>query len=152
MVDSLGGTTKYTYDAWDGCTVIQDLTDCGIATVNPFRYRGYYYDEEIGMYYLQSRYYNPCVGRFVNGDEWSYLIYCDKVLLLNFFLYGNNDAVDNTDEYGYWSIPRGAVAFVVDALFMVIPVFGVAFAPIKSIAKEYGKFALKNKVREPLAN
>lgn len=66
--------------------------------------------------------------------------------------YGNNDAVDNTDEYGYWSIPRGAVAFVVDALFMAIPVFGVAFAPIKSIAKEYGKFALKNKVREPLAN
>ena len=48
---------KYTYDAWGVCTISQDVSDCGIANVNPFRYRGYYYDSEIGLYYLQSRYY-----------------------------------------------------------------------------------------------
>ena len=48
---------KYSYDAWGVCTISQDSSDCGIAAVNPFRYRGYYYDIEIGLYYLQSRYY-----------------------------------------------------------------------------------------------
>jgi len=54
---------RYTYDALGVCTVTQDDSDCNIATVNPFRYRGYYFDNEIGLYYLQSRYYNPIVGR-----------------------------------------------------------------------------------------
>ena len=85
MVDSLGGTTKYTYDAWGGCTVIQDLTDCGIATVNPFRYRGYYYDEEIGLYYLNSRYFDPATGKFINSDE-PVLIY-DAYTVLSYDLF-----------------------------------------------------------------
>jgi RHS repeat-associated protein len=54
--------------AWGKCTVIAN-EGVGIGDINPFRYRGYYYDKEIGMYYLQSRYYDPEVGRFVNGDE-----------------------------------------------------------------------------------
>ena len=44
------------YDAWGVCTVVSDETEEGIAAVNPFRYRSYYYDTETGMYYLQSRY------------------------------------------------------------------------------------------------
>ena len=48
---------KYSYDAWGVCTVVSDTSECSIATINPYRYRGYYYDNEIGMYYLQSRYY-----------------------------------------------------------------------------------------------
>ena len=39
-----------------------------IANVNPYRYRGYYYDIETGLYYLQSRYYDPETGRFINAD------------------------------------------------------------------------------------
>ena len=46
---------RYSYDAWGACTVVSDISDCSIATVNPYRYRCYYYDAEIGMYYLQSR-------------------------------------------------------------------------------------------------
>ena len=53
---------RYSYDAWGKCTILSDTSGCEIATVNPFRYRGYYYDAEIGMYYLQSRYYDPDVG------------------------------------------------------------------------------------------
>ena len=63
----------YTYDAWGNFTI---STTSGITATernivryyNPFRYRGYYYDIDIGMYYLQSRYYNPQWGRFVNAD------------------------------------------------------------------------------------
>ena len=39
-----------------------------VSTLNPFRYRGYYYDTETGLYYLQSWYYNPATGRFINAD------------------------------------------------------------------------------------
>ena len=60
---------KYSYDAWGVCTVTSDTSECSIATINLYRYRGYYYDNEIGMYYLQSRYYNPVVGRFINADD-----------------------------------------------------------------------------------
>ncbi|MGN0533475.1 MAG: RHS repeat-associated core domain-containing protein [Eubacterium sp.] len=46
-----------------------DTTSIGIANLNPIRYRGYYYDTDTGLYYLQSRYYNPQVGRFLNADN-----------------------------------------------------------------------------------
>ena len=47
---------RYSYDAWGVPEIKSDSSDCQIATINPFRYRGYYYDEEIGLYYLQSSY------------------------------------------------------------------------------------------------
>ena len=59
---------SYTYDAWGVCTIVSDNTGI-IARVNPFRYRGYYFDQETGLYYLQSRYYNPNTCRFVNSDS-----------------------------------------------------------------------------------
>ena len=45
----------YSYDAWGVCTIVSDLSNCNIAEVNPFRYRGYYYDSETKLYYLQAR-------------------------------------------------------------------------------------------------
>ena len=70
-ITNASGTTvaNYTYDAWGACTISSDTSGCNIATINPFRYRSYYYDDEIGMYYLQSRYYDPVVGRFLNSDK-----------------------------------------------------------------------------------
>lgn len=59
----------YSYDAWGVCTIVSDLSNCNIAEVNPFRYRGYYYDSETKLYYLQARYYDPAVGRFINVDD-----------------------------------------------------------------------------------
>ena len=41
-------------------------SDCDLANINPFRYRGYVYDSETGLYYLKSRYYDPVTGRFLN--------------------------------------------------------------------------------------
>ena len=51
---------KYVYDAWGN--------SLKVGTANPFRYRGYYYDNESGLYYLQTRYYDAAIGRFINAD------------------------------------------------------------------------------------
>jgi len=92
---------KYSYDAWGVCTVTQDSV--GIATVNPFRYRGYYYDVEIGLYYLRSRYYDAGVGRFINADspEMVRLQIEGQITTSNLFSYCYNDSINNTDETGY---------------------------------------------------
>ena len=70
---------KYVYDAWGKVLSVKDAygTEISDAThvgfINPFRYRSYYYDVETGLYYLQSRYYDPDVGRFINSDALEYL-------------------------------------------------------------------------------
>ena len=66
IVDTTGASVaKYAYDAW-GRVVYSIGT---MAAINPIRYHGYYYDAELGMYYLGERYYDPQVKRFVNADH-----------------------------------------------------------------------------------
>ena len=93
----------YTYDAWGKCslsgangnTILEDKV---VAFYNPFRYRGYYYDCETGYYYLQSRYYNPEWGRFLNAD--GYVSTGTGMLGYNMFAYCNNNPVMFTDPTG----------------------------------------------------
>ncbi|MDD4513929.1 MAG: RHS repeat-associated core domain-containing protein [Eubacteriales bacterium] len=66
--------------------------------VNPFRYRGYVYDEETGLYYLRSRYYNPEWNRFVNAD--AVLGVVSILLSQNIFSYCNNSPIVNSDPSG----------------------------------------------------
>jgi len=75
LVDNMGNfQASYEYDAWGKVLSVKDkngneITDPNhIANINPIRYRGYYYDRETGLYYLQSRYYDPETGRFINAD------------------------------------------------------------------------------------
>ncbi len=101
ITDKDGNTVaKYSYDAWGVPTITQDTSNCQIATVNPFRYRGYYYDSEIGMYYLQSRYYNPVMGRFVNGDDVEYLGRGSNLSAYNLFHYCENEPICRLDPFG----------------------------------------------------
>lgn len=95
------GTTKaeYTYDAW-GNVIASTGTDSGIGAVNPLLYRGYYYDSELGMYYLRSRYYDPGIRRFINADSVDYLGENETELSYNLFAYCENDAVNCSDEVG----------------------------------------------------
>ncbi|MEE1317869.1 MAG: RHS repeat-associated core domain-containing protein, partial [Ruminococcus sp.] len=75
----------YTYDSYGKIIAQTDTTIYDIANLNPFRYRGYVYDDETGLYYLNSRYYDPETGRFINAD-----IYCDtmsNILGTNMFTY-----------------------------------------------------------------
>ena len=96
---------NYNYDAWGNVisvtdangTVITDSTH--IANVNPLRYRGYYYDSETGLYYLQSRYYDPAVKRFINADT---LLGANKDILgNNVFAYCSNNPVNYSDPTGH---------------------------------------------------
>ena len=62
---------NYSYDSWGICTV--ESQSGGIGDVNPFRYRGYYYDKETSLYYLLTRYYDPTIGQFISPDNFRYL-------------------------------------------------------------------------------
>ena len=95
---------KYSYDAWGVCTIESDISASNIASVNPFRYRGYYYDSEIGLYYLQSRYFNPSVGRFINADEIANLGVGRSIPCFNLFTYAENTPISMIDENGYAAI------------------------------------------------
>jgi len=93
----------YTYDAWGNFTVTASGSDTEKAivnTYNPFRYRGYYYDVETGLYYLQSRYYNPAWGRFINADAISYLGANGDLQGYNLFAYCSNNPVSYEDPQG----------------------------------------------------
>ena len=93
----------YSYDAWGKCTVVSDSTDVSIATVNPYRYRGYYYDSEIGLYYLQSRYYDAEVSRFINGDDIVFGMIPSGIIGHNIYSYCVNSPVPNIDFFGFWA-------------------------------------------------
>ena len=101
---------NYTYDAWGNVTSVTNQNGGNITTltnrahVNPIRYRGYYFDTETGMYYLQSRYYNPQWGRFLNQDGTTNTE--TGLLGTNMFAYCNNNPVVMVDVDGekpqYW--------------------------------------------------
>ena len=89
----------YTYDAWGNTRV--RYSDGGASTAaryNPFRYRGYYYDTETSLYYLNSRYYDPNVGRFLNADG---SVNANGDLIgFNMFAYCGNNPVNMVDDEG----------------------------------------------------
>jgi len=88
---------SYTYDAWGNFTVGTNVD--GIAFVNKFRYRGYYYDSDTGYYYLQTRYYDAEVGRFINADDVKYLN--PKIIHgCNLYAYCGNNPIIHTDKKG----------------------------------------------------
>ena len=79
------------------------LNNKTIALLNPFRYRSYYYDVETGLYYLNSRYYDPQIGRFINADDISTLDITQIALNgLNLYAYCLNNPVNEVDENGYF--------------------------------------------------
>lgn len=104
----------YTYDAWGNCTVSTPSSTTGVDysmvhTYNPFRYRSYFYDVETGLYYLQSRYYNPEWGRFINAD--AYVSTGQGLLGNNMFVYCNNSPIMLIDPAGEWSIKKALTDF-----------------------------------------
>ena len=90
---------EYRYGAYGDCEIVRD--EGGIASLNPYRYRGYYYDAETGLYYLKSRYYDGELGRFINADD----IDAAEMMKtepggLNLYAYCLNDPVNTTDPDG----------------------------------------------------
>ena len=85
----------YEYDAWGNI-----VSSSGrLAEINPLRYRGYYYDNETGFYYLQSRYYDPVNRRFINADR--YTTAGSEFTGTNLFAYCNNEPISSIDSTGH---------------------------------------------------
>ena len=94
---------NYSYDAWGNQTVkYWNGGGTSPAQYNPFRYRGYYYDTDLRMYYLQSRYYDAKICRFINTD--GYVSTGQGVLGNNMFAYCGNNPVNYLDYTGEWFI------------------------------------------------
>ena len=99
---------RYTYNAWGAVEFIvpfgiDPAVTTVLATVSPFTYRGYCYDFDLGLYYLQSRYYDPEICRFINADDTKYLNATGTVLGCNLFAYCENDPVNRVDPKGTFS-------------------------------------------------
>ena len=106
---------SYVYDAWGNFISSLNssntfLEDKIVDNYNPFRYRGYYYDKDLGWYYLQSRYYNPQWGRFVNADDVAVVTATPMSLTdKNLYAYCDNNPIMRTDEDGeFWNVIIGA--------------------------------------------
>ena len=105
IVDRNGNVVvQYWYDAWGNHKVVSAngtaiTSSTHIGNVNPFRYRGYYYDTETGLYFLQTRYYDPEVGRFLNRDS---VQYADPQTFggLDLYAYCLNNPVEYVDPDG----------------------------------------------------
>ena len=127
---------KYVYNAWGEHKVLnpdgtENTSASFIGNVNPFRYRGYYYDTALKLYYLVTRYYDPVVGRFISQDA---LDYADPETIngLNLYAYCNNNPISNVDPNGnaWWHWLLGAV-IIIAAVALSVVTAGVA-APISA--------------------
>ena len=99
---------RYLYDAWGNCTISNDTTDYALASANPIRYRGYYYDDDTGLYYCNARYYSPKWRRFISPDDTSYLD-TETVNGLNLYCYCGNDPVNYADPSGHFVITLSTI-------------------------------------------
>ena len=118
-------TAKYTYDAWGKLISVTDANGNALAKDHfayqiSVRYRGYVYDDETGLYYLQSRYYDPETGRFLNADDVDYIGLIRANISYNAFAYCDNNPINHWDSTGFYS--NGLDAFV-EALVVAIYVY-----------------------------
>ena len=118
---------EYTYDAWGNILSTTGSMAYTLGQLNPLRYRGYVYDSETGFYYLQSRYYDPAIGRFVNADGQISGV-GGEILGCNMFTYCMNNPVNMNDSRGKW--PRWITAAVAVTAAVV---FAVTAAPAAAI-------------------
>ena len=136
---NLSVVVKYAYDAWGNILSVKDANNNIITSadhlgnINPIRYRGYYYDIETGFYYLQSRYYDPAIRRFINADN--QLTTDSDMTGMNLFTYCGNNPMNRIDPTGeawwHWAI---AAAVVVACAVAVVATAGGAAAGMAAVA------------------
>lgn len=152
ILDSSGTmVASYNYGAWGSCTVYNS-SDAAIGDLNPLRYRGYYYDAETGFYYLQSRYYDPAICRFINADG----LFTDGFVGSNLFTYCVNDPVNTVDPTGNFAI-TATVALITFGIALVATAFavGISSSPgfqeaVEGLCESVGSVA--EQIKEKLTN
>ena len=124
---------EYVYDAWGSLVTINTADEnnaeqLALANANPLRYRGYYYDNETGYYYLQSRYYDPSICRFINADLPEYAqALKNNTTGINMFAYCCNNPINDTDILGLFPT----------RLFSNIITFSVKISSLQRDKKRY---------------
>ncbi len=99
--NNLNVVVNYTYDSWGNVVSITGSMADTLGHDNPFRYRGYYYDNDTGLYYLNSRYYDANTGRFISADG---LFNSTAINGYNVFTYCLNNPINFYDPSGYYTI------------------------------------------------
>ncbi|MDY4937354.1 MAG: RHS repeat-associated core domain-containing protein, partial [Candidatus Onthovivens sp.] len=131
IVDVLGNiVVKYFYNAWGTTINTQDTSSSNIGSINPFRYKGYYYDGESGLFYCNSRYYSPELCRFISPDSIEYLD-PSSINGLNLYCYCMNNPIMYADHSGH--LPEWAAWLISGAAIVVGIVLTVATAGIGSV-------------------
>ena len=120
---------RYIYDAWGNHKVLNpdgsvNTSASFIGNINPYRYRSYYYDTDLKMYWLTTRYYDPEICRFISPDDWSYLDY-QKLHGLNLYAYSKNNPVMYYDPSGHFMI---GILFLTAILSPLIPIIKTAYS------------------------
>ena len=130
VLDASGNTVaSYTYNAWG-----KVLSSSGsMASINPLRYRGYYFDNETGLYYVSSRYYSPEIARFINADDIDLLGANSDFASLSLFAYCGNNPVSRVDASG-------------EVWFTAMAVGGVVGAAISAVSSAVTQYALTGTV------
>ena len=139
LVDANGASVvNYFYDSWGNMLNITGSMAASLGKDNPYRFKGYYYDEETGMYYLKSRYYQPEICRFISADNEDVLIDTHVDLAnKNLYLYCDNNPILKADEEGQiadWLVSAALGAAVnVAASFIIAQAMGQDFG-VKDVA------------------
>ena len=111
LVDANGtAVVNYRYDSWGTVTGISGSMAGTLGKDNPYRFKGYYYDEETGMYYLKSRYYQPEICRFISADTIEVLDCQGDLNDKNLYAYCDNNPVMRVDTGGQIWITLGIMA------------------------------------------
>ena len=126
---------KYTYDSWGNIISVKDnagnvITDQNnIGNINPYRYRSYRYDRETNLYYLQSRYYSPEWGRFINSDAFNQTA-TGTLLSTNMYAYCENNPINKCD-------PSGEIAWVIPIIWGIEEALKAIVATVITVGAIY---------------
>ena len=134
LVDSDGKTVvNYSYNSWGKLLGITGSMAESLGEDNPYRYKGYYYDEETGMYYLKSRYYDPEICRFNSADAATVMIDLPMSLAdKNLYAYCDNDPVNKKDESGELS------EYVAMGIIGAVSNVGLSYLTAQFLGQDYG--------------
>ena len=128
----------YEYDAWGDISYVTYSNGGASTSVvhNPLRYRGYYYDDDLDLYYLATRYYDPEVCRFITADHPAYLGANGDLVSYNLYAYCSNNPVMFVDPTGHmpewmkWTVIGTAAVGLVVATVLTFGVAGTGAAVV----------------------
>ena len=135
LIDDSGNlVVTYVYDSWGKLVSINGTLKDTVGVKNPYRYRGYRYDNETGLYYLQSRYYNPEWGRFINADV--LFGQYGELLSHNLYAYCRNNPVMLIDPSGKgWYISNSKLQTAIK-----VAIFASAINPTPAVIISIGVY------------